>query len=91
MHNTSSTGETIRRYLSSLQILVPTSQLSHFAFLKHDILPHLSPNNIVTPNSLSKNSGADRVLLWAKEFGIEISDDEIDTMVEQVKLRALDL
>jgi hypothetical protein len=30
---------------------------------------------------MGKKSGADKVLLWAREFSIKISDDEIDTTV----------
>jgi hypothetical protein len=30
---------------------------------------------------MGKKSGADKVLLWARELGIENSNDEIDTVV----------
>jgi isopropylmalate/homocitrate/citramalate synthase len=39
---------------------------------------------------MGKKSGADNVLLWAKELGIEISDDEVVEVVQRVKSRALD-
>jgi len=39
---------------------------------------------------MGKKSGADNVLLWAEELGIELNDDELQEVVNQVKLRALD-
>jgi isopropylmalate/homocitrate/citramalate synthase len=39
---------------------------------------------------MGKKSGADNVLIWARELGVELSDDEIQKVVQQVKLRALD-
>ena len=50
-----------------------------------DFVGHRSPQILMV-----KRGGADKVLLWARELGVENSNDEIDTVVHKVKLRALD-
>ena len=39
---------------------------------------------------MGKKSGVDNVLRWAKELGIELSDEELQKVVQRVKLQALD-
>lgn len=50
-----------------------------------DFVGHRSPQIL-----MGKKSGADNVLLWAKELGVELSDDEIQKILQRVKLQALD-
>jgi isopropylmalate/homocitrate/citramalate synthase len=50
-----------------------------------DFVGHRAPRIL-----MGKKSGADNVLLWAKELGIELSDEELQKVVQRVKLQALE-
>jgi isopropylmalate/homocitrate/citramalate synthase len=50
-----------------------------------DFVGHRSPQIL-----MGKKSGVDNVLIWAEEHGIELSEDEIQEIVQRVKLHALE-
>jgi isopropylmalate/homocitrate/citramalate synthase len=50
-----------------------------------DFVGHRSPQVL-----MGKKSGVDNVLLWARELGVELSDDEIQKILQRVKSQALD-
>jgi isopropylmalate/homocitrate/citramalate synthase len=50
-----------------------------------DFVGHRAPQIL-----MGKKSGIDNVLIWAEEHGIELTEDEINEIVQRVKLHALE-